>query len=399
MSWQGHLFWAVNDAAWWWIGVASASATTLIAYRSPDLITWTAKTTKAMAATLNGEGRNLCVVYKNIASTDVVQLVYTNAISASSHKLNTIRATISGGAITYGTEQLVVAGTANSTDLGVSGLGACFSDDNFLYIGLPDPTTANAGDAVAYKASNADLGSSWTTGYAAQVAVDTSILNKVSSTCVTPLASHKVLLCYDNGAATPQTVTLKNVLEKTLTGTTISPTPASTAGNGVFTALGTAVDADNYGVARLSDTDTHAVLRTASNTYSHKRFNGTDWTTVAGVSIPAQTSGAGTGVFLCSNGTDVWLFVVDSDAANTIRYIKWTAASNTWGTWTALETTTKTRKFLSGNINSAGTTIGVIWSETNGANFDVMVEGLSLATAKSPPPFFRPLRIWNRSVR
>jgi len=72
----------------------------------------------------------------------------------------------------------------------------------------------------------------------------------------------------------------------------------------------------------------------------------------------------------------MWLFIIDSDAANTVRYCKYIVSTNAWGSWTALETSSQTRNYISGYSNMSANTIAVIWSQVNGGNFDYVVEGL-----------------------
>jgi hypothetical protein len=69
----------------------------------------------------------------------------------------------------------------------------------------------------------------------------------------------------------------------------------------------------------VGTTDVHAVYRDATGTLKHRRWNGTTWSN--GQTIPSQTSLAGGGIALCTDGRSVWLSVIDTDASNTIRTI------------------------------------------------------------------------------
>jgi hypothetical protein len=149
-----------------------------------------------------------------------------------------------------------------------------------------------------------------------------------------------------------------------------------------FTALGSGADANDFGAVTVDagavTTDVHCVLRTGSNTYAHRRNNGTSWS--AGQAIPNQNSKAGAGLFMATDGTNAWLFIIDSDAANTVRMCKWTAATPAWdATWTSIEATTKTRNCISGSRQVAGGNIGLLWTETNGGTFDIV------GTVYTPP--------------
>lgn len=371
-STQSHLIYAVNDAAWWMFFIDSSSTTIVQCYRSPDLTTWTAKTSLTIGSSRNhnNDSRCIAVAYANISSNDVVGLCGQYGVGGSQY-YHYCRATISSGTITWGTD----------SELGNQGITAniplnsaiAFDSGNKIFV------SANQdGDLFSYKSTNADSGSSWTSGFGSQTAIDTSYTNVSNRVAMFPLASGKILFVGEDASATEPN-SMKNVLSKTWDGTTLSPTPASTAGTSIFTALGSGIAPGNFGAVRVSNTDVHCVLRTGSNTYVHKRFNGTNWTTVSGASITNQNSVAGSGPFLCTDGTDVWLFIIDSDSANTVRYVKWTASGNTWGTWTALETSSQTRNYLSGYPLVVSNTIAVIWSQTNGSNFDIVVTSLSLS--------------------
>lgn len=81
---------------------------------------------------------------------------------------------------------------------------------------------------------------------------------------------------------------------------------------------------------------------------------------------------------MVTDGTSVWLFIIDTDAANTVRYSVWTAAGPSWSAWTALETSTQVRNFITAYCSPTTHTIAVMWCQANGSNFDLAVEGLAL---------------------
>jgi hypothetical protein len=117
------------------------------------------------------------------------------------------------------------------------------------------------------------------------------------------------------------------------------------------------------------------VLRTGTNSYSHKRNNGTNWTTLSGATLPTHTSLSGGGIPLVSDGTNVWAAIIDSASGNNVYTLEWTAG--TWGTWTALESTSQTRSNLGACPTIANNQAVFYWSQVNGSNKDIYVEALS----------------------
>lgn len=357
---QSHLFYAVNDAAWWLLWIDSAATTLVKTFRSPDLTTWTAKgnLTFASAGVHNSNAHDFAVLYKNKASTDVV---WINFYHETPHLWMYCRATISAGAITFGTE------TQYDNNAGVTqfGVSVAWANNDFVYMG-----TTEQGNVGEFKSTNADAGSSWTSGFSAIATLDTTSSVGFGSQSSHATSTNRALNIYDLGS---NGATTTGYHSTTWDGTTIGSNLA------IVTGL-TAQDKNDFGTAHVSDTDIHIVYRTGSNTYGHKRWNGTNWTSVAGATIPNQTSLSTAGHFMATDGTDAWLFVIDSAAGNAALYIKWTASGNTWGTWTTLEASSATRGFISGYPSVVSNTIAVIWSQTNGSNFDIVVTSLSLAS-------------------
>jgi hypothetical protein len=367
---QSHIFYGENTSLWWVLWVDGGSQTTLRSASSPDGITWTARTTFTLAFSQD-RGSNIGVGYKNIGSTDVVMIQLHYFVSAATQHSRYLRATISGTTITYGTETLLNTdppGTdANNNE---SGAATAASSDNFWHLGESMSVAAgNVGNPAIQKSSNADTGASWTTGFAAIVQL-APVTDYSHTHILIPLATGTMLLIATNAAAANTYTDLNYKAQSTWTATwTGSP-------------LSGAISAQNqndWHACRVDDTHIHLVARTGSNTYTHRTFDGSTWS--AGASITNQNSQAGAGLFLASDGTDVWLFVIDSDAANTIRYCKYSGGS--WGSWAALVSTTKTRTWLSGYPVAKNNEIHLLWADANGANSDLSTELLSIAAAPS----------------
>ena len=92
----------------------------------------------------------------------------------------------------------------------------------------------------------------------------------------------------------------------------------------------------------------------------------------------------GAGLFGAHDAPTIWLFVVNTDAANSILYSRYDGT--TWSSWAAVPGTdsgTHARRFISGAPVVAASQIGLIWTE--GTNpYDVFTT--PLATAQGPVP-------------
>lgn len=361
---QGHLQWATNDSAWWLFYTSSSNTTHLLTYRSPNGVTWTAKTalTFGFSDIQNNNAENFSVTYKNISSNDVFHEDFWHSTSGN---FNHCRATTSVASISWGTDDNI------GSDISATGsINSTISSDNFPYIGEGAEATVATG-----KGNNADLGSSWSSG----ITFGGTGFDTPGAICLLPTSTNRVQFICDNANGGTSFTELDS---RTWDGTTLGTALVIATGIG-------SQDSNDWSAARVSNTDIHIVYRTGSNTFSHKRWNGTNWTSVGGAAIPNLSNVAGSGIALVSNGTNVWMFLIGSDANNTVSWIKWTAISNTWSaTWTALESSNKVRNYIACSPNldsSTSANIGIIWTQTNGSNFDIVFSNLNTISAPSGP--------------
>ena len=367
---QSHLIYAENAALWWLFWVDGGSTGTLRTASSPDGVTWTARGTLTLSSNQD-RGSNFAVAYKNISSTDVVMIGLNYYVSATQQRVRYVRATISSTTITFGTEGQIIADINTSdTSNNEGGIAVAFASDNYAHLAQSlagGGGTSDYGWSYLSKATNADSGSSWTSGWPSTGVSMVNGSNYNNADVIMPAASGAMVWVGTDMAGYLAFTNLTYKIQSTWS--------ANFTGNVLASGI-TSQDQNDWHACRVDDTHYHAVVRTGSNTFTHRTCNGSTW--AAGASITNQNTKAGAGLFLASDGTDVWLFIVDSDAANTIRYVKYTTASGTWGSWTALVTTTKTRTFLSGYPIAKSSSIAIIWSEVNGSNKDIAIELLSL---------------------
>src|SRR5581483_10914177 len=126
----------------------------------------------------------------------------------------------------------------------------------------------SGGDPITRRSSNADSGTSWTTGMGSAVQLNSTTANTSRSSAVIPLSTGNILAFYDDGA---NSTTFTNVLVSQWNGTSWTPTNPGTS---VFTAI-TAEDGDSWCAVRRTDTEVHVVLASGTNTFTHKLLNGT----------------------------------------------------------------------------------------------------------------------------
>src|SRR5918993_1271971 len=98
-----------------------------------------------------------------------------------------------------------------------------------------------------------------------------------------------------------------------------------------------------------------------------------------------QAFKAGAGLFGATDGTQVWLFFVNTDAANSILHSRFNGSA--WSAWTPVTGTdsgTHNRAFVSGAPIVSANQVGVIWTEGSGP-YTVAVASVPV-TAAPPPP-------------
>lgn len=355
---SGHGF-VDSTGKLWDFQFRSTSTTTLYArYSSDKGATWNDPTnpTKTVNA-LDGYGRTLSVFYKHISGTDVVHFGFHSTVTGSSTRA--LRATVSGTTVSWGSELEVDEGGGGGAG---SAVPTAVASDGTVWVQNYDYSGPGISSFAPAPNGTLDTGATWAGGNWTTFDLIETDGSAIQSMALLPLSTGgKVLALSTNGSsATPN-----NVRWSLYSG---SSWPAATD---VF---GSAVNINpnDWGCCLRTDTDAHAVRYEGSGVFTHRRFNGTSFS--AGQSIPSQTCKSGAGVVLTTDGTSVWLVIIDSDAANTVRYCKWGGSS--WGSWTAFETSTQVRNYLTAYYDAVNTQINVTWGQTNGSNYDLTFEAL-----------------------
>ncbi len=361
-SWQRHL--TYDGTNWWMFYIDSTDAAKLKAKYSADLVTWSTPTNPTFTLPFNHASDGMCfgAVSKSISGTFVVWfgIITKNGTTQTPYKL---RATLSGTTITWGSAAAFGTTTSTSTKM-PDMLGLTLGSDNHLYIHSCHANTA-VGNVEVHYSTDADTGSAGPSTFAdAELATTSKIINAGIGA---DIGSGNVIAVYENGTGSSDPDSMTNLRTFKWTG----------SWGGSVSALGSNtgnLNPNNFGLIPVSTSDIHVVVRSGSNTYVHVRYNGTNWTTVPGVSITNQNSVAASGVFLSTDGTNVFLSVIDSDSDNTVRQCKWSASGNSWGSWYAVESSTQVRDKLIGHGTVVAGATALVWEQTNGGNFDIAAE-------------------------
>ncbi len=355
---QGHLQFAANQGAWWAFYLYGTNQ--LAAKYSTDGTTWNAPTGSPYTMTGGGgthssKGLNYSFYYGNIALTDVCHAILCPSNLNYYHQRFTLGTTWAS----TNTETLdsQAAGSVPSGSVG------CLDSSSY-----PCDFATGGGNAFSEIYPNADPGgATWTLGTTVNVEIKSASVN-ITSQAVFPLAARNLLWVSDNGA-TGNTFT--NLLWSLYTFGTGWGAPANVFGSPV-----TSTDDNAWGACYRTASDIHVfALADNTSTYLHSIYNGTSW--AASTAPGTLTYTANSGIAAVSDGTNEYIFVV---SGTNIEYNKWNGSA--WGGWTVLESgRSNTPAYLSACYSSAKQAIQIIWTETNGANYEIWTSQLALGSA------------------
>jgi hypothetical protein len=274
--------------------------------------------------------------------------------------------------------------------MAISGDGTDWSPNRF-----PNIATINSGTAVTVtggtsaSATTTGLSVRWWQGTTGSNRTNTMIDNNMAHECdlyaFAPLASNGMLLVYSDGGGTNGQPTDFKSMKASQTQAQ-GFWPNDTTGVAAAAVFGSAVtiDAYDWSLIPVSTSNIYTVRRATTTSITVRKYTtGTD--TWAAETAPPATPGtikAGGGVVGITDGTDYWLFVIDS-TNNNIIYNKYVVGTNTWDTsWSVLTAVGSTAKSLSGYINQKANQNAVMWTEQNGSNFDTLVASLAFVTTE-----------------
>lgn len=361
---QGHLVYGVNNAKWYFFWLSSTQ-TLNISYSS-DFITWTPSSAPfTLAAVHNSEGRNFGFICDSIASNDIVHMNSTYFVSTTSvqtrharFKLDSGVNPLTGWTTTNSEAQLT---TRNSSAGGaVSGAVTILDSNNLVYDASSYISSGSSlGDQRFNRNPTGDTTATWTPGTWA-LGVSYNPTPFVTSFAFADLGSGKILSVCDNASVAGSMTQLE--------WSSWSGSAWSSAAT-VFASNISTTTTNMWGMVGRTTTEVHVVaLSNASSGYQHRIFNGTSWSN--GPSIPTLSPIANSGIFLATDGTSVWMFVIASDKS--IKYIVYNGTS--WSaSWTTLVVASaNTRTYLSGYPLVSAGAIGLVWTELVGSTYNLM---------------------------
>lgn len=371
---QNHLVYAANQGAWWLFYLSSTQS--MSALYSTNFSTWSTPTNSplTLAYPHYSMGRSFGFCYKNIASTDVLHMGagYQNTGTPPQTYPYASRFTLGTTWTNTNAESLLQDPFATGT-VGQAAATVQYLDSN----NLPwEVTTYTGSNQKVYRddVTNTDSGSSWAgfvrngTTYSLN-----NYWNCPLSGFMGNLGSGSSLWIMDNGYGGTGTFTM--LAWAVYASGAMGSTTQNFLASGVTTTA-----ANNWSACTVSTTDTHVVaLSDNAKAFVHRRYNGSS--VGNGQSIPSLANNVNThgGLALISDGTDAWLFTIDVN--NNVLYIKWTAATPAWdAAWTQLEAGgSSARNYITACYGAAANAIGVVWTQANGSNYDIVGSTLSFA--------------------
>ncbi|HJZ76631.1 MAG TPA: Ig-like domain-containing protein, partial [Vicinamibacterales bacterium] len=424
---QSHLVYAPNAGVWWLFSLSSAHDAlndhTVRSYYSsgPNLATatWTAATPSphlgnagfATDSVFAG-GRSLGVAVLSIGGTDYAHVFASTAFDGQVASNGQIRARLGANAIAW--ESWDNPGSPNAASQwqgpassGNPSAGSTHSSwGNVVgistggFVHHSSVTMDQEVDCNAARSTNADIAATWINGFGANsvgaspphttAVIDKSMTFECKSLAFAPLASNVMLAVYSNGAA-PQPMLTNLRFQKSGAGGTWTSVTGSSGGNGKVFSTDATIDANDWTLVPVSTDVIFTFRRDASGAgidgavYVPASNVWTSMSAAPPVFGPGQVPKSGAGLFGATDGTNVWLFCINSDPANSILYSAFNGTA--WTPWAAVPGTdsgTQTRSFIAGYPRVAGGQVGLIWTEGT-TTFDVVTAALATATDTTLP--------------
>ena len=395
LSNQSRIFYGINSARWF-IFFQTAGDTTHVncwVSSSNDLssATWaaigTGATSPASTAVVANEGRHIGIAYQSIAANDIAYLVISTSDITTAAATQAIRVSLTSTVATWSSWVNTTTTPTPSSNI-PTGSTAGISTTGRAWL-IQSRFTQDK-DFCAAIATNADAGTSWTSGWGAATLLDNSMAQTVNSGGLAQLASGLMLGVADTGVLTA--TTLNQIFVKS---TSATAWPANAVRSKVFAAdTGAAQDKNDWAMGATSTSDIHVVRRATSTSFDHRRTtDGVTWGTLVTITSTGLTGHlAGSGLGLASDGTSMWLFVIDTDANKNIKYLKWTSGGGWDAAWSTLSTSdTNTKAFINVSDSVGNNQIGVIWTENASTPFAIVGSFLSTAAGGSIPPGLGPV--------
>jgi hypothetical protein len=344
---QTHVLYATHSARWWLFWIDAGQPQQLQVSSSPDFATWTAAIPLALPAAHDGVGGNFSAAYADLGGVDVVHLTLSLHFAPSDSRHLHVRATLSGGAIVWGSPQQLTQ--INSTLGDPDGPATMVTPDGHVWDSTGWANYFGTGNEVAWSSTGTDQGTSWDGNFGLQQGLATATNNVKSRALFTVGSGVSPFALWDLGDKEPDPSNVSWSQNGTL-GWSVSPGTVFPSGN--------TQSIDDWDAVQVSPADLRVVRRTIDSNYDHLRYDGSNWTTLA--APPSDPGLIETGVVTLSDGPRVAIVAIGSDPASSVRMTEWTGVA--WSSWTTLDGSPAQRSALSA-WSSPGHT-AVIWTQT-----------------------------------
>jgi hypothetical protein len=302
------------------------------------------------------QGGDLSVAYADLGGVDVVHVTLSLHFPAASDRRHFhVRATLSGGAIVYGTPaQLSMVNDPKLVD--PDGPATMVASDGTVWDATGWANYQGTGNEVAWQ-SGTDQGSTWNGNFGGQqnIAAATATINARAFAEMGTGSSSAPIALWELGDAEPD------------------PTNVAWSQPGIIgwqsaanVFAGASQSANDWDAVVVGPTDLRVVRRALDGTMAHAKYDGNAWT-----SLPAPPPDPGlaeAGVVLLTDGEHVAIVTVAGDAASSLRRVVWSGVA--WGAWSTLQGAPAARRDLSA-WSSPGH-YAVLWTETNGSSADIV---------------------------
>lgn len=393
---QRHLVYAVNSGVWWLFTLTSTADSRnnfiIKSYFSsgPDLRTasWTPAPGSPAASATNssnafmGGGRALSVAYLNNGGVDVIHAEIAMAYDGQDGTVAHIRGRLSAGAMTWENWNYHVEGAATWTLPRNTAIGV--SSGKFIHTG--GAILQQQVDANARRSNNADAGTTWTPGFSAVAVIDNSMIHASNALAFASLEDNVMLAVYDNGGGascgyncippgSPSEPNLSNLGYKRSNADgswTGVPPGTQGPGDGQVFAADAIVNQNDWTLVGLNTASVYGFRRSASGAGVDSAFYnvaGNNWSALA-PQPPLFASGqafkSGAGLFGATDGENIWLFVINTDTANSVLYTQFDGSGGYWTPWAAVPGTdvgAHARSYISGHPEPLNHQIAVLWTE------------------------------------
>jgi hypothetical protein len=359
---QRQLFY--DGTRWWAFYFKSTGADTLYYAYSSDLTSWT-ESSLALPSTVSLTGKPLSIWFDSATATVIVPY-YTDA----TNNVRYVRGNISGTSITWSATTLYYDDAVACDFCCHKGVYATIDSNNKVIISDCNNDYEVFRSTNSISTSFADTGGQWNS-LGSMITGLWTLYYKII-----PKASGELL------AITSDSEDYMDTWE--YDGSVWNELNWRDSGNfnlGSNPLL-------NWDAVKVSNTAIYILAATSAG-FSFQRYDGsgydpTDYTSLA---VPSQPSGGlatNSGISLVTDGTDIWAFIIRGDANSTVSYSRYLVAVDDWTGWADVTATSEGRAYVQVSQNTGNSTIGVLWTQVNGSDYDIAVA--SISTAVFPPP-------------